>query len=163
MATTGDTTSVPPMTHPELLPDQWYNRDFLVLREVARALSADPMNSRVDAANVAATLGLDERTVAAIGGTLKAAGYVDGIEVAEVPGLIVFTIITPEGRRQVGLWPSPEAAADRLMAALEEAIERAPEGEQKTRLQQVRDGLAKAGRDVIVGIASGVITGGLGG
>jgi hypothetical protein len=153
--------SVPPVTRPEPLPDQWYSRDLLVLREVARAFAADPQ-ATPEAEDIAETLGLDEDLVGLIGESLKDAGYVDGISTAS-DGIIIFTKITPVGRREVGLWPSPEAAADRLLAALDEAIERAPEGEQRTRLQQARGALGKLTRDVLVGVASGAITGGLGG
>jgi len=127
---------------------------------VARLLSSDAY-AQVAAGDVANTLGLDERTVTAIGGALRDAGFVDGIAVDEIPGLIRFTTLTPAGRREMGLWPCRQVAADRLMVALEQAIERA-EGEQKTRLQKIRDGFLSAGRDLIVDVASGVTTGQIG-
>lgn len=104
---------------------------------------------------------MEPKVAGKAGSRLKEDGYLTGGE-AMGAGVIRFFDVTAKGRREVGLWPSPETAADRLMAALEQAIEQA-EGEQKTRLQKVRDGLAKAGRDVIIGIASGVATGQIGG
>lgn len=149
------------MTRPEPLPDQWYSRDLLMLRHIADVLSADPM-ARVAVDDLGEHFGIDEITASAVTGALRDAGFIDGVEVAQLPGLALVTKLTPAGRREVGLWPSPDTAADRLMASLEQAIDQA-EGEQKTRLQKVRDGLAKAGRDVIIGIATGVATGQLGG
>lgn len=146
------------MDRPEPLPDQWYSRDLLVLRDIAQALAVVP-TARVDVLDLADRLGLDVVTVSAITGTLRDAGFIDGIEVGELPGLAAVTHLTPAGRREVGLWPSPETAADRLMAALEQAIERAPDGEQKTRLQKIRDGFLSAGREFLVDVASGVLTG----
>jgi hypothetical protein len=151
------------VTRPEPLPDQWYTRDLLVLREIADRLAVQ-REHRVDIDDeMAERYGLDQDRLSAITGTLRDAGFIDGIDVAQLPGLAIVTTLTPLGRRQVGLWPSPEATADRLIAALEQAIEQTPEGEQKTRLQGIRDWLGKAGRDVVVGIASGVATGQLGG
>ncbi|NEK84886.1 hypothetical protein GCU60_03775 [Blastococcus saxobsidens] len=46
-----------------------------------------------------------------------------------------------------------------FMAALDQAIGRAPEGPQKTCLQKIRDGFLSAGRDLIVDVAGGVLTG----
>jgi len=64
--------------------------------------------------------------------------------------------VTAAGRREVGQWTSPDTAADRLMAPLQPAIDRA-DGDQKRRLQEVRDGLLGTGRDVIVDLAAAVI------
>ncbi|SFK37099.1 hypothetical protein SAMN04488085_101268 [Geodermatophilus ruber] len=131
-----------------------------MLHEVAHAFADDPQ-ATPEASDIAESLNLDEDLVGLIGESLKEAGYVDGISTAS-DGIIIFTKLTPAGRREVGLWPSPDTAADRLMASLEQAIDRA-QGEQKTRLQRVRDGLSQAGRDVVIGIATGVATGQLGG
>jgi hypothetical protein len=93
------------------------------------------------------------------GAHLVDAGLINCMEVAELPGVVIVTELTPAGRREVGLWPFPDTAADRLMAALGQAIERAPQGPQKTRLQKIRDGFLSAGRDLIVDVAGGVLTG----
>jgi hypothetical protein len=46
---------------------------------------------------------------------------------------------------------------------VDEVLDRAPEGEQKTRLRTVRDGLLGISRDLLVDIASGVLTKQIGG
>jgi hypothetical protein len=148
------------VTRPEPLPDTWYSRELPVLREVARLAEQGDINVAADV--IAQALGMPQSVVARAGVLLEEDGYLADIITAWGTGAIRFGKVTPKGRREVGQWPSPDAAADRLMAALEQAIDDA-EGEQKTRLQKVRDGLAKAGRDVVIGIASGVATGQLGG
>lgn len=149
------TATVPTVTRPEPLADTWYARDFLILREVARRIEA---GESLQTSDIAETLGIDPRVAGKAGSRLKEDGFVKGGE-AMGRGVIRFIDVTARGRREVGQWPSPDTAADRLMAALEQAIDRAPEGEQKTRLQKIRDGFLGAGRDLIVDIASGVITG----
>lgn len=149
------------MTRLDPLPDQWFSRDALVLQEVAHAFEAD-LDARPAAPDIADALGLDCATVERIGVLLRDAGFVEGID-TDQGGIVLFTALTPAGRREVGLWPSPDNAADRLLAAVDEALERAPEGEQKTRLQKVRDGLLGISRDLLVDIASGVLTKQVGG
>jgi hypothetical protein len=149
------------VTRPEPLPDQWYSRDLLVLREVARAFAADPTTNRVAVETVAGALDVDEAIVSAVGETLIDAGFVDGMSTDW--GLIAFTKLTPAGRREVGLWPSPDIAADRLLAVLQAAVHNAPEGEPKRRARRVLDAFVAAGRDFAVDVAAGVTTGQLGG
>ena len=57
---------------------------------------------------------IGEAIVAAVGETLIDAGFVEGMGTDW--GLVAFTKLTPAGRREVGLWPSPDIAADRLLA-----------------------------------------------
>jgi hypothetical protein len=59
----------------------------------------------------------------------------------------------------VGLWPTPDTAADRLLAALGQAADRATDPEQKTRLRRTAELLRDAGRDITVGVATAVLTG----
>jgi DNA-binding MarR family transcriptional regulator len=153
--------TVPDVTRPEFLRDQWFSRDALVLREVARAFEAD-FGARPAAADIADALGMDPATVEGVGVLLRDAGFVEGID-TDQGGIVLFTALTPTGRREVGLWPSPETAAERLLASVDGAIERAPEGEQKTRLTKLRDGLLGISRDLLVDIASGVLTKQIGG
>ncbi|TFV49535.1 hypothetical protein [Blastococcus sp. TF02A-35] len=145
------------MTRPEPLPDTWYSRDLLVLREVARAFGDDPTTTRVDVRAVATALDMDEAAVAAIGETLIDAGFAEGRGTDW--GLAFFSKVTAAGRREVGQWPSPDTAADRLMAALEAAVANAPTEEAKSRAKRILEGFRSASRDFIVDVASGVVTG----
>jgi hypothetical protein len=66
--------------------------------------------------------------------------------------------VTPQARRAVGQWPSPEVWVDRLVQALREAAEREPDPERRGRLRAMAEGLGGFARDVAVGVLSGGIT-----
>ena len=143
-----------------MLDDVWQRRDFPVLREVARRLDVDP-RSRVTSQEVIAATGLSKEDINRAGKWLSQAGYV---KADDRMGLIAgFIGVSPEARRLVGLWPSPESAADRLIAALDTAVEQAHTPEEKSRRVKVRDGFVASGRDFAVSVAAGVLTGQLGG
>ncbi|HEY8721483.1 hypothetical protein [Pengzhenrongella sp.] len=80
------------------------------------------------------------------------------MRVEELRGPVVITHISAKARRELGLWPSAEAGADRLMAALDALIAQAKPAD-RSRLEKVRDGLVGAGRDMVVSVAAAVITG----
>lgn len=143
------------MTRPEPLPDTWYSRDFLVLREVARRIEAA---ESLQTGAIAETLGMDPKVAGRAGSRLKEDGFVKGGE-STGAGVTRFTDLTAKGRREVGQWPSPDAAADRLLAALDAAIAKAPEGEQKGRLQKAREALGGMTRDLFVDLVGGAIRG----
>ncbi len=105
-------------------------------------------------------MGLDVRTTSDVTGVLRDAGYIDGMEFDHLPGLTFVTRLTPDGRREVGLWPSPDVAADRLVAALQAAVDDAPEGPKKTKRQRVMDAVVGMGREFIVGVATNMASGG---
>ena len=143
------------VTRPEPLPDTWYTRDFLVLREVGRRVEAgEPLG--VD--DIATALGLARDVVGKAGSRLKEEGYLKAGEAMGI-GAVRFFDLTAKGRREVGQWPSAETAADRLIAVLEQRIMSAPNDEERTRWQKLRDGFLGAGRDVVVDITSAVLTG----
>lgn len=100
---------------------------------------------------------MDWELVADIGTVLKDAGFVDGLDTDQT-GIIVFTNLTTQGRREVGLWPSANSMADRLLPALEAAIARTLEGEGKTRLERARDAFLGMTREIVVGVATNVTT-----
>lgn len=144
------------MTRPEPLPDIWYHRDLLVLREVARRVET---GDDLDIDAVADSLAMDPDTVASAGERLEEDGYLaDSIKVDI--GVIRFHRVTAKGRREVGQWPSPEIAADRLVAALQAAVDDAPEGPEKTRRQKVMEAVTGMGREFIVGVATNMASGG---
>jgi hypothetical protein len=148
------------VTRPEPLPDIWFSRDLPVLREVARRLEEQP-DVGFNVVDVADTLQLTFEVAARAGQRLKDDGYLDGMESAE-HGVIGFTNLTAKGLREVGQWPSPDTAADRLLAALEAAVEKAPTEEAKSHAKRILDGFRSAGRDFLVDVASGVVTGQIG-
>jgi hypothetical protein len=139
----------------ELLDDTWHRRERPFLLEAARRLEATPRDP-IWGHEIAHSLQMTDTDAAACLARLGAAGYVELLNVDQFVGI---TNISEDAAREVGLWPTADVAADRLIAALEAAIKRTDEPEQKTRLQKIRDGFAGAGRDVAVSIAGAVITG----
>jgi hypothetical protein len=76
-------------------------------------------------------------------------------------GDLDISTITGLGLTASGAWPSPETLADRLIAAVEQGLANATTDDERSRWRKLRDGLASAGRDVVVGAAGGAL-GGLG-
>jgi DNA-binding transcriptional ArsR family regulator len=144
----------------EMLDDTWHSRDFPVLREIAKQVEEYiPGMAWPDIESVAEALDMDMTTVDKAAAALRRAGLIDGVMSSNRMGPITYTSVSPEARRLVGFWPSPETAADRLIAAIEAAIERTDDPVQKSRLRKIRDGFLGAGRDLTVSIGAAVITG----
>lgn len=141
----------------DLLADTWHSRELPLLVEVARRLEESRGYVPTQEAGVTAGLTPEQTERAVV--ALADAGLVAGINEPGVIGLEVVSKVSPEARRLVGLWPSEDAAADRLLAALDALVERASDPDERSRLLKVRDGLAGAGRDVVVGVATAVLTG----
>ncbi len=143
------------MTRPQPLPDTWYSRDFLVLREVARRVES---GESLQAGDIARELGMDWLVVGKAGSRLKDDGYLTAGE-AMGRGVTRFIDVTAKGRREVGQWPNPDVAADRLVAALQAAVEKAPTEEAKGKARRALEAVTGAGRDFLIDVASGVVTG----
>ena len=62
-----------------------------------------------------------------------------------------------EGLRVVGAWPNVESEFDRLLALLEEQIESAT-GDDRSRLEAVRDALAGMGKDVATSLLTAFLS-----
>lgn len=139
------------------LEDRWSTRDYPVLVTVVRLLEEQ---DDVDADTVASELGITHRA-AVIALTNLGHRHLNVVDMSTSDGTDNYANgVRPAGLEAAGQWPSADTAADRLSAALEAMVRAAPEGsEKRTRLVAVRDGLIGAGRDVLVEVASSVITG----
>lgn len=142
-----------------LLDDVWATRDLPVLIAAVRLLDEQPGLPR-QASEIAEVTGLPETEVQKALRNL-ATGY---LEVADWASLTSHDYVavgfTSDALRATGAWPSPELAADRLLAALGTAIDNATEGSPKqSRLKALRDGFVAAGRDITVEVAAAVLTG----
>lgn len=91
-------------------------------------------------------LGFDARQAGGASDRLYESGYITG----RISG------ITERGRREVGLWPSPEVGYERLLAKLDELIE-ASTPEERTKLQRVRDTVVSSGGQLGVTLAGAVL------
>lgn len=145
----------------QMLDDTWQTRDFPVLLEVARQADRQPRRFRLPVGQVAEAIGLNKEDVRTAAHWLAEAGLVQvdrrGDSVAAFEGISV------EARTRVGLWPTPEVAADRLIAALRQSVEKAATPEEKTKRQKILASVLEGGRDFIVSLAAGVLTGQVGG
>ncbi|MCZ2850002.1 hypothetical protein [Modestobacter sp. VKM Ac-2978] len=146
------------MTRPGMMPDRWFSRDLPVLVEAVRHF--DTYTDPLAADTVAERLGWDVEEVMAAVRALSRGGYVkeQRATMASRPGDTIKNV-SPEAYREAGAWPSPDTAADRLLAALQAAVDKAPEGEAKNRARRILDGVVAAGRDFAVDVAGGVVTG----
>ena len=146
------------MDMPERLDDLWSARDYPVLVAVARLLREAPRP--LMSHELVEVTGLHHQEVV---GALTNLGHrhldvrdasSEGVRDNYVVGIM------PAGLEAVGQWPNPDAAADRLVAALNAMIDATADGSPKqSRLKAARDGLLAAGRDVIVDVAGAAITG----
>jgi hypothetical protein len=145
------------MTRPELLPDSWFSRELPVLIEVVRHF--DSTHQPLAATVIANDLGWEVEKVKAGVRALIRGRYVEELGIDMGQGGEWIGQVSADAYRVTGAWPSADTAADRLLAALDAAVERAPEGEPKSRAKRIRDGFLAAGRDFAVDVASGVLTG----
>jgi DNA-binding MarR family transcriptional regulator len=149
-----------------MLEDVWNARDLPVLMAIARHLDQNP-GTALPVKDLVEHLdmGPDDITRAVV--ALSDAGYIETIvhdrRLASA-GRQINRVkrISPEARRIVGLWPSPETALDRMIAALEELAAKSESDETRGKAQKLLDGFAEAGRQIGVGVARAAITGSMG-
>ena len=144
-----------------MLKDVWASRDLPVLQEVARRADDQPRGLWLPLRDVAESAGLGEKDVERAAFALYDAGLVHVDERAT--SIVAFTGMSSKARSLVGLWPSPEAAADRLVAALKQAVERASTPEERKRSERILAAVLEGGRDFAVALGAGVLTGHFGG
>jgi hypothetical protein len=66
---------------------------------------------------------------------------------------------TERALREVGTWPTPETALDRLVAALERQAEQASSEEERSKARTVLAAIGAAGRDLMVNAVGGIVAG----
>src|SRR4051812_26966289 len=102
----------------EHLEPTWPWREYPVLLEAARIIDKDPNFAGARFQQIAEATGLTIDDVLIAARALEADGYVElRLVMPAKAGRIVQ--ISGEARRQVGLWPTPSTALDRMIAALE--------------------------------------------
>jgi hypothetical protein len=133
---------------PETLDDRWETRDRPVLVEVSRRLDAGEPAVMED--ELAESMSLSLSAVQQAGIALVPA-YLDGNISKYIGGNVhvMFTGITERGRREVGLWPNQEQAADALVDLLSRAAD-------LTNDEDDAGALRKAGR-LLRGVPSAVL------
>ncbi len=78
------------------------------------------------------------------------------IENSSLVGRDIGAVSRPTGyaRRTVGSWPTPEALADRLVVALNQAADAEPDQEKRGFIKKTALWLGSAGRDIAVEVAA---------
>lgn len=126
----------------------WETRELRLLEVIALdeeaggtyGLASDEVGRRAE---------IPEREVNVGMRALNDAGFIAGSVIHTPQGWAIINIrLTERGRRAVGQWPSDDLAAE-LLRILDGRIERAPEGDERTRLQRLRDAAADVGRGLL--------------
>lgn len=147
------------MTEPR--PDTWHSRDLPFLRALVDQLELTP-HTPVSAADIGIALSMDDNDVTRALRNLTRGEYVtprpyprrisDGPNDAPLD-------VTEKALYAVGVWPSPETAADRLVAALAALADDGPDEPTRTRARIALEQVGSFGRDTLAAIAATVITG----
>lgn len=137
----------------EQLPDVWANRDFVVLRELCRRF--DERRQFIDLDTIAEATGLNTNDVERAARNLERDGLVT---IGSGLG-ILFSDVSADAFRLVGLWPTPETALDRMITALEQLAERGETEDDRSRARKILDNLRGASTQVAIGVATAAING----
>lgn len=134
------------------MQDTWAARDLPVLEATVRLLEDSYM---VTVSDIAARTSLDQTEVARALEALDPA-YVDFRKTTTGgdPRFWYVLKATPEARRAVGQWPTPDRLIDRLAAALSAAAERETDPERKGLLLYAARLVGDTLRDIAVGAAA---------
>jgi hypothetical protein len=143
------------MTEPTA--DTWH-RDVIVLRTIVPALDTQ---SIVTTDAVAAELALPEPEVKLAMRNLHRGGQIVAHVVHDGGGDwdIWASDVTRDGLERSGAWPTPDGAADRIIAALEEIEANTDDEDTRSRVRKILDAAAGNGKQILVGVAAAAITG----
>jgi DNA-binding Lrp family transcriptional regulator len=141
------------------LPDAYATRDLPVLVEAARILDSEAGMYGCRLSELVAATGLPERHVELALRALEAdrlleVHWMHPREASRVSGL------TGDARRAVKLWPTPESALDRMIAALQTIADNTDEDEDtRGRARTILDSFKGAGREVAIAVVGAAISG----
>ena len=140
----------------ELPPDRWAAQDHAVLVDATRRI--EERDHMVAIAEVAHALQLDIEDVMRSARNLNRGEYVTVI--GGWGGAVThFQDVTERALRETGLWPAPECALDRMIAALEAIADHTDDEDTRTRARKILDGMTGAGRHIGLAAATAVVTG----
>lgn len=146
------------MTSQQPLPDVWTSRDYPVLREVARRL--DDIDEPVPFGDVAAATGLPAEDVQ------RAATALERRQLVTVSWVMTgdgdFNGISGAAYLLTGLHPDGDDLAVRLVDALRQAADQTADESEGGRLRRAADYLADVPRNVLAGVTTAALTGGIG-
>lgn len=135
--------------------DTWFSRDLPVLEAVVELLDNELI--AIDPTRLAGPTGLDQqnitRALVALDGP-----YVEMTWLNVAGGIGRIQGVTPAARQATGQWPTGESLADSVLETLDARIDAAPTPEERSRWVKLRDGVAGAGRDVLVEVMAAVVS-----
>lgn len=136
--------------------DVWNDRDFPILSAVCAHFEEHGRGPNAKQIEIAS--GMSAKAVQRAGKNLARDGLVT---VTSSWGLHVlgFSDVSGEALRLVGLWPTPESAHDRMIAALDDIVESTDDEAQRTRAEKIRDQVTGDGKAMGVGLATAIIAG----
>jgi hypothetical protein len=134
----------------------WSTRVLPTLSAAARAYSRapSPLGVRTGAVLEELASDADEGAVTIVLEELVRSGYLEEtLSADQLPGPAAVRL-TEKGLQVTAGWPtaSGEVALDRLITMIEQQIEAATTEDQRSRWENLRDGVAGVGRDVLVGV-----------
>lgn len=144
----------------EKLDDVWSTRDFPVL--VAAARRIDQGEDTVDVADLVADTNLSEEEVVRAGLALTRRGLLEAMGSWGAPVLRVKNL-SGEAYLLTGLHPDGDDAVSQLVSALRQAADQTPDPVEKSKLRALADNAGAVSRDVLAGVLTAVITGGVAG
>lgn len=142
----------------EPLPDTWHTRDLPVLRTAVEYI--DQHGEDAPLHHLVERTGLTEDDVIRAIRALDAGDFITAAAIKTWgPDLIDgVRSVTRSAYELAGAWPTPETAADRMIAALEQIAENGTE-EEKNRARKILDAFTGAGMQIATGVATAMITG----
>ncbi|MFI7067083.1 hypothetical protein ACIBL3_39220 [Kribbella sp. NPDC050124] len=87
--------------------------------------------------------------------------FIKGLQTVLTGDAIGIGAPTGHARRVVGAWPTPDALADRIIAALNDAADNEPDEVKKGKLHRAAAAVAGVGRDILTDVTAQVITKGM--
>ena len=135
------------------MEDTWWSRDLPVLDAAVELFQEQDF---VEAGELARVTGFEVKDVA------RALRDMQGHYVGQIQSMgdmdrWCITEVTPEARRAVGQWPTPENVVDRLAEAFTAAAEQEPDPERRSKLRAVGGFLAETGKDFAAEVVAKVI------
>jgi hypothetical protein len=135
--------------------DRWASRDLPALQYIVAQFETDDPD--VQRETISAALGISESEADLAVQNLERGRYVTHVQ-PTFGGFIVGDI-TERALTTVGVWPTPETALDRIIAALEAIADNTDDEDTRTRARKILDGLTGTGRQLGIAVAGAAISG----
>lgn len=135
------------------MEDTWWSRDLPVLDTAVQLFQQQDF---VYVEDLARETGFEVKDVG------RALRDMQGVFVGQIMGIgdmerWCITEVTPEARRAVGQWPTPENVVARLAEAFSAAAEHEPDPERRGKLRALGSFLADTGKDFAAEVVAKVI------